>query len=195
MNREFTNRQQYEVIVSDVTYVRINNTWGYKCILMDLFNREIIGYSAGMHKTANFVIETFANIATNLSNIKIFHTDRGSEYDNYLIDETLKTFCISRSLSATSTPYDNAVAEASFKSIKTEFVCPQTFSDLEHLKQELATYTIGLIINVYIQLWVTEVRLNSRTVSIIKLCKKRLSFHVVFDGQCSFLGIFEKVNK
>lgn len=39
-----------------------------------------------------------------------------------------------------SCPYDNAVAEATFKIIKTEFVKNQTFLCLYHLQLELADY-------------------------------------------------------
>jgi putative transposase len=54
--------------------------------------------------------------------IEIFHKsrqNRGSEFKNKLIDEALDTFEINRSLSMKGCPYDNAVAEATFKIIKT----------------------------------------------------------------------------
>ncbi|MBF0806238.1 IS3 family transposase [Streptococcus sp. 19428wA2_WM07] len=41
VNREFSNRYPLEVIVSDLTYVRIQKRWAYACIIIDLFNREI----------------------------------------------------------------------------------------------------------------------------------------------------------
>jgi transposase InsO family protein len=75
-----------------------------------------------------------------VKDIQIFHTDHGNEFKNQAIDETLKTFEIQRSLSHKGCPYDNAVAEATFKIIKTEFVRNQTFSSLYHLQIELADY-------------------------------------------------------
>ena len=56
------------------------------------------------------------NSTINLSKIKIFHTDRGNEFKNKIIDEVLKVFNIERSLSKKGCPYDNAVAEAGFLS-------------------------------------------------------------------------------
>ncbi|MCI8668501.1 MAG: IS3 family transposase [Lachnospiraceae bacterium] len=53
----------------------------------------------------------------------------------------METFHIERSLSQKGCPYDNAVAEATFKSIKTEFVCYETFADLPELKLKLWDYT------------------------------------------------------
>ena len=52
----------------------------------------------------------------------------------------LDTFLISRSLSKTGCPYDNAVAEATFKIIKTEFVKNECFETLEELQFKLADY-------------------------------------------------------
>jgi putative transposase len=54
LNREFNGQAPYAVVVSDLTYVRVNYKWNYVCILVDLFNREIIDYSAGIHKDAQF---------------------------------------------------------------------------------------------------------------------------------------------
>ena len=74
LNREFNERAPYDVVVSDLTYVRVNYKWNYVCILVDLFNREIIGYSAGIHKNAQLVYEAFATVKTDLGNIQMFHS-------------------------------------------------------------------------------------------------------------------------
>lgn len=140
LDRQFNQRQRYEAIVSDLTYVRVGNEWNYICILLDLHNREIVGYSCGKHKDAQLVYSAIATVKTNLYNLRIFHTDRGSEFKNGLIDDLLKEFNIHRSLSAKGCPYDNAVAEAQFKIIKTEFVRSRHFENLQHLSRELAAY-------------------------------------------------------
>ena len=56
------------------------------------------------------------------------------------MEDLLKTFGIGRSLSMKGCPYDNAVAEATYKIIKTEFVNQTTFQSLRHLKLELYDY-------------------------------------------------------
>lgn len=67
-------------------------------------DREIIGFSAGRNKDANLVVKAFASVKTNLNNIQVFHTDRGNEFKNKTIDETLETFSIKRSLSIKGCP-------------------------------------------------------------------------------------------
>lgn len=140
VKRKFNNQPEYNVVVSDLTYVRVGLSWHYICILIDLFNREIIGYSAGRNKDAELVMKAFQSVNINLSKINIFHTDRGNEFKNQSIDNILHTFDIERSLSMKGCPYDNAVAEATFKVIKTEFVRNQRFDSLDELQNELADY-------------------------------------------------------
>lgn len=53
LNREFNDREAYEYVVSDLTYVRVNNAWNYVCLITDLSNREIIGWSVGQIKLRN----------------------------------------------------------------------------------------------------------------------------------------------
>ncbi len=52
----------------------------------------------------------------------------------------LTTFNIDRSLSKKGCPYDNAVAEATYKIIKTEFVFNRIFGSFEELETELFDY-------------------------------------------------------
>ncbi|MDQ0215862.1 putative transposase [Oikeobacillus pervagus] len=140
LNREFNQDKELKVIVSDLTYVRVKQSWHYICVLVDLYNREIIGYSAGPNKSAELVQRAFSTVKYNLNRLELFHTDRGSEFKNQLIDEALETFGIERSLSEKGTPYDNAVAEATFKTIKTEFVNGRVFDSQQELDLELFDY-------------------------------------------------------
>ena len=151
LNREFKTANPHGAIVSDLTYVRVGKKWNYLCVLLDLYNREIIGYSCGEHKTAELVLQAFHTVKAPLSSIQLFHTDRGSEFDNQLISKLLDTFNIVRSLSAKGCPYDNAVAEATFKSIKTEFVYQETFETIAELQIKWFDYVH----------WYNHIRLHS----------------------------------
>ena len=108
LKRDFNNKEPYAVVVSDLTYVRVGSKWYYICLLVDLFNREIIGFSAGANKDANLVYRAFASLKIRLDAITLFHTDRGNEFKNRLIDEVLETFNIKRSLSKKGCLYDDS---------------------------------------------------------------------------------------
>lgn len=140
LNREFDQEKTKRFVVSDLTYVLVQNKWHYICILVDLFNREIIGHSAGESKDAALVCRAFASVQGDLSQIQWFHTDRGSEFKNETMSQLLKAFEIGRSLSMKGCPYDNAVAEATFKLMKTEFIRQMRFRSLQHLELELYDY-------------------------------------------------------
>ena len=79
LNREFKRDKSLDVVVSDLTYVKIAGTWHYICLIVDLWNREIVGFSAGRNKTAKLVYKAFESITYSLNRINVFHTDRGSE--------------------------------------------------------------------------------------------------------------------
>ena len=140
LKRKFQQTEVKKVVVSDLTYVKVKNKWHYVCIFVDLFNREIIGFSTGTNKDASLVARAFSSIQGDLRDIQLFHTDRGSEFKNLLIDQTLAAFQIGRSLSMKGCPYDNAVAEATFKIIKTEFISQMKFDSLEYLTLEFSDY-------------------------------------------------------
>jgi len=60
--RDFDNPSYSEVVVSDLTYVRVGNNWNYICLMLDLHNREIIGYAAGKKKDAALVLKAFSSV-------------------------------------------------------------------------------------------------------------------------------------
>lgn len=140
LSRKFTPGVNKNVVVSDLTYVNVGGKWHYICVLLDIFNREIIGFSAGKNKDAELVKKAFISVKKSLKKLNIFHTDRGSEFKNEKIDEVLDAFEIDRSLSKKGCPYDNAVAEATFKIIKTELIFNKKFNSLDILSNKLFDY-------------------------------------------------------
>lgn len=151
IQRDFAVGQAKKTIITDLTYVKVQGKWNYICIILNLSIRKIISYSVGVNKNAELVMKAISQIPMNLSEVDIFHSDRGKEFDNQLIDHCLQVFGIQRSLSKKGCPYDNAVAEATFKSIKTEFVEGEHFSSIEELESRLMRY-----IN-----WFNYIRLHS----------------------------------
>lgn len=140
LDQEFDVNEAMSVLVSDLTYVRVGKHWNYVCFLLDLYNREIVGYSAGKHKDAALVQCAFGTVKQPLETVKVFHTDRGSEFKNVGIDELLSQYNIKRSLSDKGNPYDNAVSETTFKILKTELINDMHFDTLEQLSLELFDY-------------------------------------------------------
>jgi transposase InsO family protein len=153
LNREFeaADWKPLEVIVSDLTYVKVGGAWHYVCLLLDLSDREIIGSACGRTKDGELVKRAFYKVNGDLRGIGIFHTDRGSEFKNAVIDGIVEAFGITRSLSHKGTPLDNAVSESMYNILKTEMVFGEIFNTLEELELRLFEY-----VN-----WYNNIRLHS----------------------------------
>jgi len=133
LNREFTASTPGEIWVSDITYVRTKRGWLYLTVIIDLYDRKVIGWamSQGL-STAETIIPAWFMAITNrpISSDLIFHSDRGIQYASEEFTEILKANeLITRSMSRKGNCWDNSVAESFFKSIKVEWIYSQTFDD------------------------------------------------------------------
>ena len=140
LDREFDGYAPHTHLASDLTYVRVGGGWAYVCLLAGLANRSIAGYSAGMSRGADLVMAAFATLDFPLTDVQVFHTDRGSEFDNARIDELLDVFGIRRSLSRKGNPYDNAVVESTNRLLKKELIYRNHYTTIEQLRGDLNDY-------------------------------------------------------
>ncbi|WP_371836469.1 IS3 family transposase [Bifidobacterium pseudolongum] len=140
LDREFDGYEPRTHLASDLTHVRVGGKWAYVCLLIDLANRSIAGHSADTSRTADLVMAAFATLDFPLTEVEVFHTDRGSEFDNAKIDELLDVFDIRRSLSRKGNPYDNAVVESTNRLLKKELIYRNHYTSLEQLRSDLNDY-------------------------------------------------------
>jgi len=91
--RNFTAEEPGQVWVSDITYIRTAKGWLYLTIIMDLFDRKVIGWAQSSDlSAANTTVAAWKMAVKNRSMSKklIFHSDRGSQYAchefTYLLD-------------------------------------------------------------------------------------------------------------
>ena len=122
INWQFQNISLHSALTSDLTYVKVNGVNNFICLILDLYNREIVGYSVGKLKTPELVIKALQTIEFDLNEVNIFHTDRGLEFKNEKIDEILDKYNIMGSLSKPGNPYDNACSESMFYILKGEMI-------------------------------------------------------------------------
>ena len=135
--RAFDGHAPRTHVASDLAYVRAGGSWCYVCLLVDLYNREIVGCSCGRRKDARLVKAAFSNVAFPLTDIEVFHSDRGSEFCNGEVGAMLDAFGIRRSVSRPGNPYDNAVVESTNRILKRELVHGRAFASEEQLRTEL----------------------------------------------------------
>ena len=115
-------------ICGDLAYVCVGASWSCARLLVDPRNRGgIVGHSAGPGKDARPVKPAFATPSFPIPDIEIFHTDRGSEFNNAEIDLMLEALGIERSPSAKGCPHDSAVDESADGIPRAELARRETF--------------------------------------------------------------------
>lgn len=141
LNREFTTMRPGEVWVSDITYIRTNKGWLYLTVIIDLFDRKVIGWAMSKGMTAEETIIAAWRMAERNRPINqelIFHSDRGIQYACTRFTNILKANkCVKRSMSRKGNCWDNAVAESFFKTIKAEVVYNEIYQNHDHAKLSL----------------------------------------------------------
>jgi len=113
-----------QIWVSDITYVRIVNQWGYLSLITDAYSRKIMGYCFRTDMSALGCLEALEMAINNRRYTHqplIHHSDRGAQYCSTEYVKMLKSNNISISMTDNGDPYENALAERINGIIKTEF--------------------------------------------------------------------------
>ena len=125
LNRDFFAEKGGWKWVSDITYLRTLDGWIYFTVILDLFDRKVIGWSlsAGL-EAANTTVPAFEMAVINRppEDGLIFHSDRGVRYCAMSFRDVMYKHCPSviQSMSRKGNCWDNACVESFFKTLKTE---------------------------------------------------------------------------
>jgi len=109
--------------VSDITYIRVQNQWGYLSLITDAFSRKIMGYCfrPDMLALGPIAALQMALDARSYSERLTHHSDRGAQYCSKDYVGLLQRERISISMTERGDPYENALAERMNGIIKGEF--------------------------------------------------------------------------
>ena len=156
LNRAFTPATLNEVWVSDITYVRTAQGWLYLTTIIDLYDRQVIGWALSSNLSTKRTIIPAWRMALSKRNITkplIFHSDRGVQYASNLFRKHLKNNkLIAQSMSRKGNCWDNAVAESFFKTLKTELIYHEKYESVLQAKTSIFEY---------IEIWCNRKRLHS----------------------------------
>lgn len=142
LKRNFTTEAPNIVWVSDTTYVMVNKTFYYICVIIDLFSRKVISYEVSTSNNTAQSKEAFKRAFQERdcpSNL-IFHSDQGSQYVSYEFRQYLRKKKVKQSFSAPGSPHDNAVAESFFACMKKEELHRHAYFTAEELIQSVEEY-------------------------------------------------------
>lgn len=124
LGRDFTTSGPNQKWVGDVTYVPTDEGWLYLAALLDLNNREVIGWGMGEHNDQKLTGRAFemAVQAQAPPPGLIHHSDRGSTYTAGDYRKRLEREGMVCSMSRRGDCWDNSVAESFFATLKKELV-------------------------------------------------------------------------
>ncbi len=124
LDRNFTPSAPNQTWSADLTYVWTEEGWLYLAIVLDLFNREVVGWSIKPRMTADIVTDalTMAWFRRKPAPGLIHHSDRGSQYASQVFQNKLAEYGMICSMSRKANCWDNAPSESWFNSLKNERV-------------------------------------------------------------------------
>ena len=143
-----------ELLAGDITYLRVGHGFLYLSVVLDLYNREVVGWSMGESLETGLVLSALDMAMRKLGpDVEvIFHSDRGSQYASRAYRNFLKTKGIRPSMSRRGNCYDNAYVESWFGSLKKEWIYRKIYSTREELKA---------LVFEYIEVWYNKKRKHS----------------------------------
>ncbi|MBE8726323.1 IS3 family transposase [Flavobacterium hungaricum] len=156
LNREFNVKKAGAVWVSDITYLQTLKGFLYLTIILDLFDRKIIGWNlSNAMTTKKTTIPAWEMAVTNraITGGLLFHSDRGVQYANSCFTKLLDSYMVvTRSMSRKGNSTDNAVAESFFSTLKNELIHRSILFTHKQMEEEIFEF---------IENWYNKKRIHS----------------------------------
>jgi transposase InsO family protein len=142
LDRKFDVDEPDKVWATDITYVWTLEGWLYLAAVMDLFSRQIIGWSIDSNMKKELTLDALAMAYWRRKPEPglLHHSDRGSQYacDDYR--NRLIQYGMVASMSRKGDCWDNAPMERFFRSLKSERLSDYRFTTKRSAELEVLDY-------------------------------------------------------
>lgn len=120
LDRNFKPEAPDQVWTSDITYLATDEGWLYLAVVIDLFSRQVVGWSMKPHMKTELVSDALrmAWFRRHPETGLIFHSDRGSQYCSHEFQAILQDYGMKSSMSRKGNCWDNAPTESLWGSLK-----------------------------------------------------------------------------
>jgi putative transposase len=142
LDRDFTASAPNRKWVADITAIATRAGWLYFAGIVDIYSRRAIGYAMDTRRD-EALVETALEMALLSRRPRaglLHHSDRGSQYTSGDYRSMLESQGIVLSMSQKGEPYDNALMESFFGTLKGECVSRQTFQTIEQARACIFEY-------------------------------------------------------
>ena len=142
LEQNFKTVAPNKVWVTDITYVRTHEGWLYLAVVIDLFSRQVIGWSMRSRIDSELVINALlmAVWRRKPTDKVVVHSDQGCQYTSQDWQTFLKAHGLESSMSRRGNCYDNAVAESFFQLLKRERIRRKIYADRSEARSDIFDY-------------------------------------------------------
>jgi putative transposase len=142
LNRQFDVAAPNKVWTTDITYVWTLEGWLYVAIVIDLFSRQVVGWSIADHMRTSLCVNALqmAFWRRKPESGLMHHSDRGSQYASHEYRSHLGIMRMQQSMSRKGDCWDNAPTERFFRSLKHEQLNYEKFRTKESAKLSIIDY-------------------------------------------------------
>jgi putative transposase len=149
LDRRFIWPLPNQAWAGDITYIWTATGWVYLALLLDLYTRKVAGWAVGDHCDTELALVALRNAYARERPGPglLHHTDRGSTYTAGDYQDELKRMRMVVSMSRKGNCWDNAVAESTIGTIKTEALSDGTPADIHEVRRILFRYIEGFYNN------------------------------------------------
>lgn len=155
LDRRFTDWELGQAWVSDITYLPSRQGWLYLTTVIDLADRQVIGWALSESlKAEQTSLKAFSKACRRRPPGRelLMHSDRGVQYACEDFRELLSTHDVTQSMSRKGNCWDNAPAESFFKTFK---------SELPTRTDNMSYQQVRSVVFEYIERWYNSKRLHS----------------------------------
>jgi putative transposase len=142
LDRPFEVDAPDKVWVTDITYIKTHEGWLCLSVVIDLFSRRVIGWSARPRMTTDLALQALlaAVCRRKLKTKVMVHYDQGSQFTSREWQVFLGQHNLEASMSRRGNCHDNAVAESFFQLLKRERIRRRTHLTREAARQDVFDY-------------------------------------------------------
>ena len=142
LERRFNVTEPNKVWVTDITYIRTYEGWLYLAVVLDLFSRQVIGWSMKPQMTSDLAIDALLMAVWRRKPKQevLIHSDQGSQFCSGDWQSFLKANNLLGSMSRRGNCHDNAVAESFFQLLKRERIRRKIYSTRKNARADVFDY-------------------------------------------------------
>lgn len=142
LDRQFEVTVPNVAWVTDITYIRTYEGWLYLAVVIDLFSRQVVGWSMKSRMTTELVLDALLSAVWRRKpqGTVMVHSDQGSQFSSGDWQSFLKANHLVGSMSRRGNCHDNAVAESFFQLLKRERIKRQIYSTREAARRDVFNY-------------------------------------------------------